>query len=190
MFFDIRLVPVKPYSIHIQGVGGHLKGLEFPNEKCVHTTGGVLEQKALEALQLRASLANPGDRAALLAHPDATELPPEQIETGQVFVAEQAGSIIGFSAILPRSDGETELDALFVEPSLWRKGVGRLLVDHCPEAARARGSAALHVIGNPHAEAFYRAATLSANSAVASGFSVIGTAETRFSPGLLMRRTL
>lgn len=31
------------------------------------------EQRALEALQMRASLSNPGDRDALLANPDAIE---------------------------------------------------------------------------------------------------------------------
>ena len=45
------------------------------------------EQKTLEALQLRASLSNPGDRDALLANPDAIELPLEHIALGRVFVA-------------------------------------------------------------------------------------------------------
>ena len=80
------------------------------------------EQKQLESLQLRASLNNPGDREALLAHPDAIELPLQQIRDGGVFVAEAAGSVLGFAAILPRSDGDSELDALFVEPDAWRRG--------------------------------------------------------------------
>ena len=53
----------------------------------------ISEQKALEALQWRASLNNPGDRDALLAHQDAIELPLQQIEEGGVFVAEVAGSV-------------------------------------------------------------------------------------------------
>src|ERR1700676_814544 len=108
----------------------------------------VSEQKALEALQRRASLNNPGDREALLAHPDAIELPLDQIAANRVFVAEQDGALVGFSAVLPREDGETELDALFVEPSLWGQGIGRLLVEHCAEVARAKGSGSLHVVGN------------------------------------------
>ena len=44
------------------------------------------EQKELEELQLRASLTNAGDRDALLAHPDAIELPLAQISAGGVFV--------------------------------------------------------------------------------------------------------
>ena len=138
------------------------------------------EQKQLEDLQRRASLNNPGDREVLLAHPDAIELPLEQIVTGGVFVSESAGAITGFAAILPRSDGDTDLDGLFVDPVMQRRGIGRALVEHCAGAARSRGSSALYVIGNPHAEHFY----------LSCGFNIIGTSETQFGTGLLMRLSL
>ena len=95
----------------------------MPNEVIVRPAVAS-EQKELEALQWRASLNNPGDREALLAHPDAIELPLEQIKNGGVFVAEIAGSTTGFAAILPRKDGDFDLDALFVEPGAWRQGNG------------------------------------------------------------------
>ena len=88
------------------------------------------ERAALEALQRRAALSNAGDRQALLANPDAVELPPEQIAAGQVFVAERDGAIIGFACVLPRADNAAELDGLFVERNVWRQGVRRSLVDH------------------------------------------------------------
>jgi N-acetylglutamate synthase-like GNAT family acetyltransferase len=138
------------------------------------------EQMELERLQLRASLENAGDRDALLAHPDAIELPVEQIAKGGVFVSEWKGAIVGFAAIEPRADGESELDALFVEPHMQRRGIGRSLIEHCSEVARKRGSTALHVVGNPHAKSFY----------AACGFEVIGTTETRFGQGLLMQKTV
>jgi GNAT superfamily N-acetyltransferase len=138
------------------------------------------DRQALEALQLRASLGNEGDREALLLHPDAIELPVEQIIAGGVYVLEQDGAVVGFSAILPREDGDTELDALFVEPGIQRRGVGKRLVKHCAEIARSKGSTTLHVIGNRHAEQFY----------LACGFSIIGSFDTRFGPGLLMRLPL
>lgn len=137
------------------------------------------ERETLEALQRRAALNNPGDREALLANPDAIELPIEPILAGQVFVLEH-NRIVGFAAILPREDCDTELDGLFVEPSCWRRGVGRLLVEYCAYVAHAAGSSGLHVVGNPHAEHFYRAC----------GFDLIGTAATRFGRGLLMRKAL
>src|SRR5512140_674045 len=91
------------------------------------------ERSSLEALQWRASLANPGDRESLLANPDAIALPPEQITDGHVLVAQREGAIVGFAAVLPRPDGNAELDALFVEPRLWKGGVGRVLVEHCAD---------------------------------------------------------
>jgi len=135
------------------------------------------EKEALEALQWRASLANPGDRESLLAHPDAIELPLEQIESGTVVVAEADGTVLGFAAVLPRDDGDAELDALFVEPDLWKGGIGRALVQRCAVLARSLGARSLHVVGNPHAEGFY----------IACGFELVGNAETRFGNGLLMR---
>src|SRR5262249_11345928 len=136
------------------------------------------EQKTLEELQLRASLTNPGDRDALLAHPDAIEVSLAQIASGAVFVAEWKGTIVGFAAVEGRTDGESELDALFVDPDMRRRGIARSLVEHCAQVARSQKSAALCVVGNPHALDFY----------TACGFEVTGTAETRFGTGLLMRR--
>ena len=138
------------------------------------------ERSSLEALQWRASLANAGDRDALLANPDAIVLPVEHIADGHVFVAERDDAIVGFAAVLPRLDGNAELDALFVDPSLWKRGVGRLLVEHCAGVARGRASRVLHVVGNPHAEGFY----------VACGFRTTGASETRFGAGLAMQREL
>src|SRR5262245_56941520 len=139
------------------------------------------EHMMLEALQRRASLDNPGDREALLANPDAIALPIEQITDGCVLVAEWCGDAVGgFAAVVARPDGGAELDALFVEPHLWKRGIGRRLVDHISEVARMRAASFLHVIGNPHAEGFY----------VSCGFRVTGTIATRFGVGLAMRRQL
>ena len=138
------------------------------------------ERASLEALQRRASLANPGDRDALLANPEAIALPIEQIASGCVFVAECDGVVAGFAALLPRPDGGAELDALFVDPHLWKHGIGRRLVEHLAGVALRTGSSFIHVIGNPHAEGFY----------VSCGFRVTGTVKTEFGAGLTMRRPL
>lgn len=138
------------------------------------------DHATLESLQRRASLNNPGDRDALLAHPDAIALPMEQIAAGCVFVAERDGVIFGFAAVVPRPDGDAELDALFVDPPRWKQGIGRRLVDHVTDVARTRRNRVLHVIGNPHAEGFY----------LACGFRATGTVETRFGVGLGMERPL
>jgi len=148
--------------------------------RVVLRSAAISEHRELEQLQRRASLNNPGDRDVLLAHPDAIALPIEQIRDGHVFVAERYGAIVGFAAVLPRADGAAELDALFVEPREWRRGIGRALVEHCVHVARRQGAGMLHVVGNPHAEAFY----------AACGFIVTGTTPTRFGPGLSMQRVV
>jgi GNAT superfamily N-acetyltransferase len=131
-------------------------------------------------LQRRASLANPADREALLANPDAIVLPQEQVDAGCVIVAERGGVAQGFAVVLPREDGDAELDGLFVEPSQWRAGIGRALVERAALDTRKFGARVLHVVGNMQARGFYESC----------GFECTGTCETRFGTGLTLERAL
>ena len=83
----------------------------------------VEERDALEELQRRASLALGEYNEQLEADPDAVQLPQAQIERGEVMVAELRGRIAGFAAVIV-DRFEAEIDGLFVEPELWRKGIG------------------------------------------------------------------
>lgn len=130
------------------------------------------EREELEELQRRASLALPDYREQLLAHPDAIHLPPAQVANGQVLVAELDGRVAGFAAVVGG-----ELDGLFVEPDLWRLGIGGALVAEATLVARRKGLA-LTVIANPSAREFYERC----------GFSLEGEAQTRFGPALRMSR--
>jgi GNAT superfamily N-acetyltransferase len=142
--------------------------------------GLVSEHAYLEALQRRASLENQYDRDVVLANLSAITLPIQQIVDGHGLVAEQDGRILGFSATLPRDDGSCELDALFVEPAMWRQGIGRALVDHCSRSAQWAGAKYLRVLGNPHSERFYQIC----------GFESVGTEPTQFGVGLDMKKPL
>jgi predicted N-acetyltransferase YhbS len=128
------------------------------------------ERRALERLQRRSSMAQPMYRAQLAAHPDAIELPAEQITAGLVRVAEQNGGVVGFAVLLERSGDACELDGLFVEPERMRGGIGRQLVQDAKRIARERGATRIDVVANPQAVAFYRAV----------GFIPAGEAQTRF----------
>jgi GNAT superfamily N-acetyltransferase len=130
------------------------------------------ERQELEDLQRRASLALPEYRAQLEANPDAIELPLAQIANGQVHVAELDGRVAGFAALVGG-----ELDGLFVEPDLWRRGIGAALVDRATHEARRKGLA-VTVIANPGAREFYESC----------GFAVEGEAQTRFGPALKMSK--
>ena len=130
------------------------------------------EREGLEGLQRRASMALEEYRAHLEAHPDAVQLPAEQIANGQVFVAEEEGQVAGFAALV---DGE--LDGLFVEPALWRRGIGRLLVEEAVHEARRQGRS-ITVVASPTALGFYQRC----------GFSTEGEEQTRFGPAIRMSR--
>ncbi len=141
---------------------------------------GLVDHPALAALYRRASLANDGDREVLLAHPEALKLSTQDIEAGHVIVAETDGEIAGFSTVIPLDGGAAEMSALFVDPKLWKQGLGRGLVERAADRARGNGADALLVDGNPHAEEFY----------LACGFVTTGVAETEFGTGLRMQLDL
>ena len=132
----------------------------------------LAERDALDDLQRRASMHEPMYRAELAAHPDAIDLPAEQITAGLVQVAEQRGVVVGFAVLLGPAAGACELDGLFVEPERMRAGVGRRLVDDAKRIASERGATRIEVVANPQAVAFYESV----------GFIATGQAQTRFGP--------
>lgn len=143
-------------------------------------TARIDERERLIELQRRASLANEGDRAIVLANPDMIDIPRAQFEASCVLVAERDGVPRGLAVVLPRDDGAAELDGLFVEPSAWRQGIGRHLVDAAGAHARKHGATALHVIANPHAGTFYDIC----------GFEPVGEVQLEFGTALAMRKPL
>lgn len=130
------------------------------------------ERDALENLMRRASLALDDYRADLETNPDAIHLPAGQVDNGDVFVAECDGRVAGFAALVGG-----ELDGLFVEPDLWRRGIGAKLVEEAAHVARRRGLS-LTVVAGPEGRPFYESC----------GFSVEADAHTRFGPAFRMSR--
>lgn len=144
----------------------------------VHLRPALPEERLrLEELQRRASLALEEYRDQLEANPDAIALPAEQIEREQVLVAELGGRVAGFAVILV-ADGKAELDGLFVEPELWRRGIGAALVEAATLKARRLGLSLLSVVASPSAKEFYERC----------GFTAEGETETRFGPAWKMSR--
>ena len=136
------------------------------------------ERAALEALQRRSSDVWEQYREQLAANPDAIVLPDDFIGNGWVRVAVAAdGRPIGFSVTIPGDAGVHELDGLFVEPGRMHRGVGRALVEDAAARAARGGAGCLEVIAGP-AQGFYERV----------GFTLVGSAETRFGPAVRMRR--
>lgn len=78
----------------------------------------------------------------------------EYLRAHPVFVAEMEGELAGFASLRERGP-DVELDLLFVEPRLLRRGIGQALLEHALRAAAASGYARMVVESDPYAEAFY-----------------------------------
>ena len=127
---------------------------------------------ALRDLFRRSSLSNAGDRASLLAHPEALEFSGLAVDEGRTRVAVVDGRIVGFATLL----GDGELEDLFVDPGWMRRGIGRALVLDAVALARAHGLARIEVTANGEALGFYESV----------GFVLDGAVETAFGRGSRM----
>ena len=134
------------------------------------------DQPALLEIVWQTVMVDPVRNAEIIARPEVVEVPIEQLEAGTACVAELDGAIIGFATVLPRADGDAELDGLFVSPEAQRAGIGRALVGRAKRLASEQGANALHVIANPAAVAFYQA----------MGFVTTGMTQTQFEPAPTM----
>lgn len=133
---------------------------------------------ALQRIFRRASLSNPGDRAALLAHPEVLRLADDLIGQGRTRVATLPdGTIIGFAGTSVTGPGRLELEDLFVDPDSRRHGAATRLVEQIAAEAAAEQVTSIDVIANPHAMDFYRAV----------GFKGAGPVATPFGEGTRMR---
>jgi GNAT superfamily N-acetyltransferase len=131
-------------------------------------TAELADHHEVQDVRRRSSLANDGDREHLLANPDTLEYDPAPLREGRTRVAVDDGRIVGFATTA--GDDERELDALFVEPSSMRTGVGRALIDDLVDDAAARGIGRIRVTANPHALAFYAALGFVDDGVVATRF--------------------
>ena len=129
------------------------------------------DMPALRDVFRRSSLSGDGDRAALLAHPDALELSDLAVREGRARVAVADDRIVGFATWLSDVD-IFEIEDLFVDPERMGQGIGRALVLDLIAIARGHGVGRVEVTANQHALAFYERV----------GFVVEDEVTTRFGP--------
>jgi GNAT superfamily N-acetyltransferase len=113
----------------------------------------VDEAEALSDLALR-SKASWGYSLDLMRSFEV-ELTLTTIDLAAVLVIEVEGIAGGFYSLQPVSETRAELGHLFVEPSLQRRGLGRLMIADALRRARARGFRWLEIQGDPNAAQFY-----------------------------------
>jgi GNAT superfamily N-acetyltransferase len=108
------------------------------------------------------------------------ELPAEQIAAGLVIVVEHWGAPAGFAVVVPRDDGNADLDGPFVEPDLWRGGFGRKLVEEAAQFATILEAGVLVATATPRSVPFY----------AKCGFTPAGTTNSSQGPLAIMSRSL
>ncbi len=118
------------------------------------------EAAALSSLAMR-SKAHWGysDAFMMVCREELTYSGP-QIESDnyEFFVCEAEGRIAGFYVLKLLTPSSAELEALFVEPDLIGRGLGRTLIEHAKKKTYDLGIRQLVIQGDPNAEAFYEAA--------------------------------
>jgi len=82
-------------------------------------------------------------------------LDAEALRVQPAWVLERAHGVAGFYTLLGCDPGEVELEHLFVEPVLLRRGYGARLFAHALQEARSRGWRRMRIQSDPNAEAFY-----------------------------------
>ena len=132
----------------------------------------IADLPALSDVFRRASLSNEGDRASLLAHPDALEFSARAVEEGRVRVAAIDNRIVGFATVAV-AGRIGELEDLFVDPDWRRRGIATALVLDALDRAAHQGLTHIEVTANGHALAFYESV----------GFVSAGMRQTRFGLG-------
>lgn len=117
--------------------------------------GRIEEAPALSALALR-SKASWGYSQDLVKLFQA-ELTLPAVEIEHVQVVELEGRPVAFYSLQPVSTSRVELGHLFVEPSLLRHGLGRLMIADALRRASAGGFRVLEIQGRSECRAVLRA---------------------------------
>lgn len=84
---------------------------------------------------------------------DGYALGDTQLHRDQIFLAESGGEIRGFYSLI--TEGEPELDLMFVADAAQGTGLGKILFDHMRETAQSRGIASVLIVSHPPSVGFY-----------------------------------
>jgi GNAT superfamily N-acetyltransferase len=140
-------------------------------------TATPADADGLRALHRRSSYIWKEDRPHFEAHPDLFGVDPAALAAGHARVAiNDGGAIVGFATVT----AACELEDLFVEPELMRRGIGSELVADAVARAEAAGQTRMTVVAATRTLRFYER----------NRFVVEGEAPTLFGPALRLARAL
>lgn len=139
------------------------------------------EAALLTGLALSSKASNGYDEAFMAQCVEELTVTPERIEKNEVWVAEEAGTVLAFFELEPGA--EAQVRNIFVAPARKRSGLGRALWHHLEARARAGGAHAVGLDADPFAVAFYSG----------MGLEIVGRSPSGSIPGRTlprMRKTL
>lgn len=99
---------------------------------------------------MQASRAYEGEYRRIL---DGYAVTPEQIARDHVVLAEGDGHVLGFYSLI--TDGEPELDLMFVADAAQGMGLGARLFRHMRAQAARLGIGSVRIVSHPPAAGFY-----------------------------------
>ena len=114
-------------------------------------------------------------RHAGSADPAHQEAIARVLRTEMIFVAEDAGEIVGVLRCRPGLDGKPgRLQSLFVREDHHRLGIGRRLVERCEQELALRGSKVIGLAATTYAVPFYQAVGYKKSTGLRTGWSFDG----------------
>jgi Acetyltransferases len=127
------------------------------------------DRQSLIEIQRRASLAVQTGEVLrrLIEESEHIDLDNSLLAMGQVVLAEIGAIPVGFASFIVEN-GSVELDGMFVDPSHWRLGIGRMILNAVEHEMMARNFARIRVVSSLNAVVFYQSA----------GFTVVGVERT------------
>ena len=95
------------------------------------------------------------DESFMRAHRQSLLVDRAYIAENPTYIAEMNDVVLGFYALEHVATDLVELGFMFVEPAYMGRGIGRQLLRHASDVARARGYAEMRIVSDPHATGFY-----------------------------------
>jgi GNAT superfamily N-acetyltransferase len=130
-------------------------GISMSCLSCIIRPPEVEELPALSALCFRSKAVWGYDSDFMEACRRELSIEPRDLQSSSIAVAEQDGRIVGVAQIKVLAS-EADLLKLFIEPTILRAGVGRLLFGWAMQSARNQGADRLSIEADPDAAPFYR----------------------------------
>lgn len=114
------------------------------------------DYEALDQLMRRAARTFPGFADELHIKPGAFLVSRKAISAGRLLLAEIDEGVVGFAMWVPIGEATAHMEGLYIDPDVWRSGLGSALLAAVSDAVRASGLKNVFVMALADSVEFYR----------------------------------